>query len=424
MNEFNDCLESIDVTEVVTHGCVLTWSLIWKSKGLNVRKLDYVFVNEGWLKEFPQDAVHCLPPGISDHAQMVIHLKKDLIFGPRPFKYHTFWQEHPSYADDNITLERNLQVELVKVRNAELDLLRSKAKMSSLAKADFNTSFFHKSILAARSKHQILLLMYDDGQVHTEPQVVEDRVISFYMTLFTSNGPLNESQNLIIQSSIIRRIPADAYGSLGAQPTMEEVKDASHSMVAGKIPGYHKEDGVSKAAIKVDLQKAYDMVEWEVLWTGMVAMEFPQSCTGLRQGDPISSYLFILFLEIFNGLMRKASGKSGFKFHPKCRELGITHLSFTDDMVILASADKGTFRIIKETLSLFGSLTSLRLNCSKSRIFFGFTLESIRVDLCKYMEMAEGAFPIKYLGVPLSSKSLTSEDYGSLIDKICNQIGS
>ncbi|GAA0165627.1 hypothetical protein LIER_20978 [Lithospermum erythrorhizon] len=71
------------------------------------------------------------------------------------------------------------------------------------------------------------------------------------------------------------------------------------------------------------------IVEWESLWTEMMAMGFPQrfaSSRGLRHGNHISSYLFILVLEIFNGLMRKASGSTAFRFHPKCEQLS-RHLS-------------------------------------------------------------------------------------------------
>ncbi|GAA0185196.1 hypothetical protein LIER_32484 [Lithospermum erythrorhizon] len=149
-------------------------------------------------------------------------------------------------------------------------------------------------------------------------------------------------------------------------------------MLQEMVQGYHVDDGVPKAAIKVDLQKAYDMVEWSSLWAVMEAMQFPvrfvsllktcvenagfsvningtlkgwfTSSRGLGQGDPISSYLFILVLDVFNGLMRKAVEGPEFIFYPGCQRLGITHLSFADDMVILVSADPESFKIVKDTL--------------------------------------------------------------------------
>ncbi|GAA0168539.1 hypothetical protein LIER_23233 [Lithospermum erythrorhizon] len=86
---------------------------------------------------------------------------------------------------------------------------------------------------------------------------------------------------------------------------------------------------------------------------------------------PSLDYLFVLILEIFNCLMRKANEDSEFKFHPSCQELGITHSSFADDMVLLASADMGSFKVLKQTLSLFGDLTGLRLIVRRVRYFLG-----------------------------------------------------
>ncbi|GAA0175710.1 hypothetical protein LIER_41963 [Lithospermum erythrorhizon] len=111
----------------------------------------------------------------------------------------------------------------------------------------------------------------------------------------------------------------------------------------------------------------------------MLAMGFPQRFIFLLQCR-VTKASFSINL---NGTMSgwKASGDPEFKFHPRCQQLGITHLSFVDDMIHLASADMASFRIIKETLSLFGDLTGLRFNCSKSMIFFGSTPEATKIAL-------------------------------------------
>ncbi|GAA0162266.1 hypothetical protein LIER_18394 [Lithospermum erythrorhizon] len=386
-------------------------------------------------------------------------------------------------------LERILRSELVRVSKAELELLRCKTMMNWLANGDFSTSFFNRSILASRNKYQISLLMDDDGRIHTDPQIVEIKIIQFYEALFTSKGVLSDAQKLIIRDSLIWREVKEDFQSIvvGKSPgpdglsvefykyhwervnqdlldafvyifatgnvppilnattlslvpkvdhpssiryycpiscfnnvykaitrilmrrmsgLMQELVSPSQSaFIPGRsfsdsvlllqelVQGYPKEDGVPKAAIKVDLQKAYDIVEWDILWTGMLAMVFPQrfvfllqccitkanfsinlngtmkgwfaSIRGLRQGDPISLFLFILVLEIFNGLMRKASSSCALGFHRKFIEA-----------------------------------------------------------LCAYMEMHEGVLSIKYLGVPLSSMSLTHEDYSALISRVYRNIGS
>ncbi|GAA0182903.1 hypothetical protein LIER_30449 [Lithospermum erythrorhizon] len=62
--------------------------------------------------------------------------------------------------------------------------------------------------------------MDDEGQVFTEPPVVEDKIIKFYEFLFTSKGPSGESQKMVIRSFIMRFVPVEDFEALVAQSIM------------------------------------------------------------------------------------------------------------------------------------------------------------------------------------------------------------
>ena len=131
----------------------------------------------------------------------------------------------------------------------------------------------------------------------------------------------------------------------------------------------NKREGKDKyMAVKLDLSKAYDKVEWGFLCNIMTTMGFndkwislmmncistvsysilinevSQGCIfpsrGLRQGDPLSPYLFLLCAKGLTGLIGevvKNKKLSGISISRGCPT--ITHLLFIDDSVIYCKAN-------------------------------------------------------------------------------------
>src|SRR5436190_1418275 len=64
---------------------------------------------------------------------------------------------------------------------------------------------------------------------------------------------------------------------------------------------------------------------------------FIKGAKGIRQGDPISPYLFILCMEILSKMLDAAAMAKQISYHPRCKKLHLTHLCFADDLVVFTA---------------------------------------------------------------------------------------
>lgn len=162
---------------------------------------------------------------------------------------------------------------------------------------------------------------------------------------------------------------------------------------------YDRKYGVSRCALKIDLQNAYDTINREFLESCLVGFGFPekmiswilacvtgskfslningelhgffQGARGLRQGDPMSPYLFTLVMEVFTLIAKRQVSESGlFKYHWGCNELQLTHLCFADDLLMVCYGDVNSVQVVKLASEEFSSVSGLYPNLSKSTVFF------------------------------------------------------
>ncbi|KAA3466283.1 reverse transcriptase [Gossypium australe] len=100
-------------------------------------------------------------------------------------------------------------------------------------------------------------------------------------------------------------------------------------------------------ALKLDMIKAYDRVEWPFIKDGV---SFNPS-RGLRQGNPLSPYLFLFCGKGLSALMRLASQEKKVLGVKVCRSFPpITHLMFVDDCILFGDVSNRRITMLKDIL--------------------------------------------------------------------------
>ena len=186
-------------------------------------------------------------------------------------------------------------------------------------------------------------------------------------------------------------------------------------------------------AIKIDLEKAYDCLEWSFIRDTLALFKFPSqlvslimSCVstssisvlnngsafkpflpsrGIRQGDPLSPYLFILCMEVLGApITEKCDAKLWDAFKALQGGLAFSHLFFADDLILFAKADVKNCLAMRDVLDLFCSLSGQKVSSTKSRVFFSPNVSIVtKADLCEILEFRSTLTLGKYLGFPIKT---------------------
>lgn len=216
------------------------------------------------------------------------------------------------------------------------------------------------------------------------------------------------------------------------------------------VRDYHLKSGKPRCALKVDIMKVFDSVNWDFIINLLLALNFPlcyvqwiKECItspmfsinfngqpagffkgqrGLRQGDPLSPYLFVLCMQIFTELLNRAVQDGKVAYHTRCSRLQLTHLCFADDLMIFSEAKISSLQGILEVLNKFHIISGLQVSCGKSEIFCGGVDEATKISLASSINLKLGSLPIRYLGVHLISGKLSARDCLPLIEKMTSRI--
>ncbi|GKV09634.1 hypothetical protein SLEP1_g21105 [Rubroshorea leprosula] len=196
---------------------------------------------------------------------------------------------------------------------------------------------------------------------------------------------------------------------------------------------------------KADFEKAYDNVDWEfldymlsklgfnlkwrswmkeclstasisVLVNGSPTEEF-NAGKGLRQGDPLSPFLFLVVAEALSGLVWKAEEIGLLKGIQVGRgNLRLTHLQFADDTILFSEASEANAWAMKCVMKSFEMISGLKVNYDKSWLC-GLNVDSERLeDMATIMNCSVSNIPFKYLGVPVGANTNRISTWAPVIE--------
>ncbi|GKD22429.1 RNA-directed DNA polymerase, eukaryota, reverse transcriptase zinc-binding domain protein [Tanacetum coccineum] len=222
------------------------------------------------------------------------------------------------------------------------------------------------------------------------------------------------------------------------------------SFILNELISWCKAKKSKTMVFKVDFEKAYDSVRWDFLddllgkfgfgskWRGWIkgcltstkgsilvngnpTAEF-KFYKGLKQGDPLSPFLFILVMESLHFSFNQVLNAGLFKGVRIDNSLTLSHLFYADDAVFIGKWDKSNLITLVNMLKCFFLASGLKINIHKSKLMgIGVSQEDVS-SAADFIGCSTLSMPFNYLGTKVGGGISRSNSWDDIIAKVSSRL--
>jgi hypothetical protein len=220
-------------------------------------------------------------------------------------------------------------------------------------------------------------------------------------------------------------------------------------LIANECLDSHIKSGEPGLLCKLDIEKAYDHVNWDFLlymlrrcgfgerWCSWIVhcissvrfsvlvngtpTGFFSSSLGLRQGDPLSPLLFVIVMEALSKLFSITVQRgflSGFSVGSGSNGvINISHLLFAGDTLVFCGANPDHLHYLRLLFLSFEAFSGLKINLAKLVLVLVGYVNNMD-ELASILGCRVSSLPLKYLGLPLGAPFKAKSCWDEVVGKI------
>ncbi|KAF5789658.1 putative RNA-directed DNA polymerase [Helianthus annuus] len=253
--------------------------------------------------------------------------------------------------------------------------------------------------------------------------------------------------NKVISKVLVNRLKVVIHKLISEEQTafLSNRSILDGPIILNEVVSWMKKAKKRGMIFKVDIEKAYDTLNWAFLRSIMCQMGFPNKWVdwvmatvttakasvlvngsptqefvchrGLRQGDPLSPFLFVIAMEALSRVVKKAVSLG--LFHGiQCTSHGpsLSHFLYADDAVFLGEWSEVNARNINRVMRCFYLASGLKVNLGKSSLF-GVGVDDAEVNnMAAILRCRKGNFPFKYLGLQVGANMNLIRNWRPVVD--------
>ncbi|GJQ89776.1 RNA-directed DNA polymerase, eukaryota, reverse transcriptase zinc-binding domain protein [Tanacetum coccineum] len=414
---FNKSVADSGLHEMMMGGKLFTWM---NKLGTKMSKLDWFLLLKEVLDDNHNLKAIVLDRLWSDHSPILFHtLKMD--YGPIPYSSNVnrkkeaiaLLQDIDHKVDSSMAFdsekETRLQLlhEIYNIDRMESMELFQKARIKRDIEGNENIKFFH-SLIKQNRRRQAIQGIIVDGTWVSNPVQVKEAFLDFYKEKFQSHVPQISCSN---HSSFLRLSEIESNDltvGIYLRPS-----NPRWSFNAKRDHGMFQFGEKWRSWIRECLRSA----RTSILVNGSPTSEFSIK-RGLRQGDPLSPFLFILIMEGLHIVIKDATRSNLIKGVTVGNPgMSLSHFFYADDVVLVTEWNQVDMDNIIRLLNVFYLASGLCININKSNVY-GIRVSNNDIEgMARITGCSTGSFPFTYLGLPIGSSMKWLTHWKSLVDK-------